>query len=116
MSDARPTVSSGIPVPPPEELTTITYNPTAHLTDEQKKWRVAKVVQREHFTMLEPMEPTNLTAEQKAYPVAEGRDTAPEVEASDLTALRGLIGRYGVNRLHDLIRTLAAAEGKAECR
>jgi hypothetical protein len=40
-------------------------------------WRVVDVVQRERFTMLEPMEPINLTDEQKAYPLAGGRDVAP---------------------------------------
>jgi hypothetical protein len=103
MSDTPP-VTTGAPVPPPEELNKITYDPTAHLTEEQKKWRVVKLVQRERFTMLEP---NNLTPEKTGWPVVEGGGTAPKMVEADLTYLRGLIDRYGPNQLHHLIEVIA---------
>ena len=115
MSEVRRTPGAA-PAPPPEELTTVTFDPTAHLTEEQKKWRVAKVVQRERFTMLAPMGPNNLTDEQKSWPVAKLDDLLPTgVGEAELTVLRGLIARHGTTRLHHLIEALASG-GTAEIR
>jgi hypothetical protein len=107
MSDTPP-VPTGTPVSPPEEPNKITYDPTAHLTEEQKKWRVVKLVQGERFTMLEPKGPNNLTDEQKTWPVVEGGETRPKMAEADLALLRGLIDRHGPNQLHHLIEAIAS--------
>jgi hypothetical protein len=49
MSDQNPR-RYGRAVPLPETFQTFEFHPTAHLSEEQKTWRVAKMVQDETFT------------------------------------------------------------------
>ena len=59
------------PCPAPDRFEFYEVDPTAHLTAEQKTWRVVTLVQRERVAMLEPKEPNNLTGEQKTWPTVE---------------------------------------------
>lgn len=81
-----------------------------NLTDEQKTWPVAEGTHLERFTMLEPMEPSNLTDEQKTWRVVDVVEAAPEVGASDLATIRGLIDRLGADRLQQIVGTMAAGD------
>jgi hypothetical protein len=98
-----------------ERFTMLEPKEPNNLTDEQKKWPVAEGTHLERFTMLEPKEPNNLTDEQKKWPVVEGRGVAPEVGASDLATIRGLIDRLGAARLQQIVGALTAG-GTAETR
>jgi hypothetical protein len=75
----------------------------------QKEWRVVDVVQRERFTMLEPMEPVGPPPKAADLGV-KGPATASEAGASDLATIRGLIDRLGADRLQQIVETLAARD------
>jgi hypothetical protein len=83
-----------------------------NLTEEQKKLRVVDVAQRERFTMLEEKGPNDLTPEKTGWPVIGIEESAPGVGTSDLATIQGLIDRLGAARLQQIVGALAAGGAK----
>jgi hypothetical protein len=100
------TVTAGRAVSPPERLTVLTVDPTAHLTDEQKQWRKVKVVPSangDESQLVSVSSPVKEVLPAIAEMLTAGRVTDAEavfarIRAAGLT-LRAVIGDDGVLRV-----------------